>query len=104
MPPETGRFVASPASRLLLCAVSVFSVSLWLFFLVTSFNHRGTENTEIAQREHGYPVSGPAIAITRGDVFAARAPALIRMRSRSLTKPRSDNMLVPAPHSVLKSM
>jgi len=32
-----------------LCAASVFSVSLWLV-LVTIFNHRDTEDTEVAQR------------------------------------------------------
>jgi len=33
----------------LLCATSVFSVSLWSIFRA-SFNHRDTENTEVAQR------------------------------------------------------
>ena len=36
-------------TRLLLCATSVFSVSLWLF-LLSAVNHRDTENTEVAQR------------------------------------------------------
>src|SRR5215212_3744170 len=34
---------------ILLCATFVFSVSLWLF-LRTSANHRGSENTKVAQR------------------------------------------------------
>ena len=34
---------------LLLCATSVFSVSLW-FAVATKNNHRGTEYTEVAQR------------------------------------------------------
>src|SRR6185369_1606359 len=33
----------------LLCATSVFSVSLWLLFTAVS-NHRDTENTDVAQR------------------------------------------------------
>jgi hypothetical protein len=33
----------------LLCAPSVFSVSLW-FTMLSKNNHRGTENTEVAQR------------------------------------------------------
>ena len=32
-----------------LCATSVFSVSLW-FITASKNNHRGTENTEVAQR------------------------------------------------------
>jgi len=35
---------------LILCATSVFSVSLWLLFTAVS-DHRDTENTEVAQRK-----------------------------------------------------
>src|SRR6476469_10818432 len=41
--------------RILLCATSVFSVSLWLG-VVQHNHHRGTENTEVAQ---SYPFQNP---------------------------------------------
>jgi hypothetical protein len=62
----------------LLCAFSVFSVSLWLF-LLSKVNHRDTENTEGAQRRS--PIrefsckagSRDQGALTRGD-----APHVVR--------------------------
>ena len=44
-------FALKVGMQLLLCATSVFSVSLWLLFR-SKTHHRGTENTEVAQRNH----------------------------------------------------
>src|SRR6185295_3203594 len=47
--------------RFLLCATSVFSVSLWLA-VVRQDHHRGTENTEVAQ---SYPFQNPDLPIEK---------------------------------------
>src|ERR1044072_7796722 len=85
-------------NSILLCANSVFSVSLWLLYLSHSYNHRDTENTEVAQRKisctgNQHIVRFPAPLPRRAD--------LLRRRGAWLSPPRSRRTNVP-PGWILK--
>ena len=70
----------------ILCATSVFSVSLWCF-PGRILNHRDTENTEVAQRNpvvHNQVMNSPAVQVMADDQQTQKFLTLLEL-SKAIT-------------------